>query len=143
MMKDPLDLEENPYDVLNLPPEATPAEVHQALPRFMRDRRNVPRLGKAQEAIRKLKAPAERAGVDIWLYQIDMPAAEGGQVDEDFPLGDYLKPILIPLEQSYVGLNDETGEAQAPRVEFPPLAVPYLDRYCWGEQRDWPVRFDR
>ena len=142
-MKDPLDLGENPYDVLNLPPEATPAEVHQALPRFMRDRRNAPRLGKAQEAIRKLKAPAERAGVDIWFYQIDMPPTAGGGIAEDFPLGDYTKPNLVPLEKAYVGLNDEAREAPEPRIEFPPLAVPYLERFRWGSRTEWRVRFDR
>ena len=143
MMRDPLDLAENPYDVLNLSTDATPAEVHQALPRFMRDRRNAPRLGKAQEAIRKLKAPAERVAIDIWFYQINMPTAAEGGVAEDFPLGDDAKPNLLPLENAYAGLEDEVRAAPAPQIEFPPLPIPYLERYRWGEQREWRVRFDR
>ena len=61
MFKDPFQLEETPYDLLGLEPNASPKEVQEALPRFMRDRKNLPRLALAQQAIRKLKTPADRA----------------------------------------------------------------------------------
>jgi hypothetical protein len=71
MFKDPFQTGETPYEVLGLEPNASPAEVQGSLPRFMRDRKNLPRLAIAQQAIRKLKTPADRAQVDIWLYNVN------------------------------------------------------------------------
>jgi len=51
MFKDPNQVEETPYELLGLEPTASPKQVHEALPRFMRDRRNLPRLALAQQAI--------------------------------------------------------------------------------------------
>src|SRR5260370_32914618 len=78
MFKDPFQLEETPYDLLRLEPNASPKEVQEALPRFMRDRKNLPRLALAQQAIRKLKTPADRAMVDIWLYNVEAAPEEAG-----------------------------------------------------------------
>jgi hypothetical protein len=73
--KDPLDRRETPYETLGLTPEASPAEVQAALARFLRDRKNLPRLAIAQQALRTLKTPADRAAVDILLYSAEAPAA--------------------------------------------------------------------
>src|SRR5260370_35952377 len=70
MFKDPFQLEETPYDLLRLEPNASPKEVQEALPRFMRDRKNLPRLALAQQSIRKMKTPADRSMVDIWSYNV-------------------------------------------------------------------------
>jgi hypothetical protein len=84
MLKDPNHQDETPYELLGVALEASPGSVHQALPRFMRDRRNIPRLGRAQEAVKKLKNARERAEIDIWFYEIeavDPAAASDGQLD--------------------------------------------------------------
>src|SRR2546430_8473283 len=78
MFKDPFQTEETPYDLLGLEPDASPKEVQEALPRFMRDRKNLPRLALAQQAIRKLKTPADRAMVDIWLYNVEAAPEQAG-----------------------------------------------------------------
>src|SRR5258707_1614969 len=78
MFKDPFQIEETPYDLLGLEPNASPKEVQEALPRFMRDRKNLPRLALAQQAIRKLKTPADRAMVDIWLYNVEAAPEQAG-----------------------------------------------------------------
>jgi len=93
--KDPLQTEETPYDTLGLQPGASPTEVEASLARFLRDRGNLPRLAIAQEALRKLKTPAERARVDLGMYQVD--AASG----EDPP-----QVPCYPVEELY---SDLTG----------------------------------
>jgi hypothetical protein len=71
IFKDPLQTEETPYETLDLEPDASPTEIGVALARFLRDRKNLPRLAIGQQALRKLKTPIERARVDIGLYRVD------------------------------------------------------------------------
>jgi hypothetical protein len=80
LFKDTFQVEETPYEVLGLDPGASPADIQAALPRFMRDRKNLPRLAVAQQALRKLKAPADRAQVDIWLYSVETEAQKAPDV---------------------------------------------------------------
>jgi hypothetical protein len=100
VFKDPFQSDETPYEVLGLEPTASPAEVQGSLPRFMRDRKNLPRLAIAQQALRKLKTPADRAQVDIWLYNVDIELVEASpEVD--------IRPLpCCPADQLY---SDATG----------------------------------
>ena len=107
MFKDPFQLEETPYDLLGLEPNASPKEVQEALPRFMRDRKNLPRLALAQQAIRKLKTPADRAMVDIWLYNVEAAPEEArADVDLGQALAGFRKVPCYPVEELY---SDLTG----------------------------------
>src|SRR5260370_36650988 len=100
MFKDPFQLEETPYDLLRLEPNASPKEVQEALPRFMRDRKNLPRLALAQQAIRKLKTPADRAMVDIWLYNVEAaPEQAGPEVELGEGRGGLRKGPCYPAEE--------------------------------------------
>src|SRR5258707_15344249 len=106
MFKDPFQIEETPYDLLGLEPNASPKEVQEALPRFMRDRKNLPRLALAQQAIRKLKTPADRAMVDIWLYNVEAAPEQAGTVVElGAALGGFRKGPLYPGEELYFDLT--------------------------------------
>lgn len=69
MIKDPLFNEETPYDILGVPPHANHNEVHQALPRFMRDKKNVARIGKAQDAVKKLGIQMSEASLTSFTIQ--------------------------------------------------------------------------
>jgi hypothetical protein len=71
IFKDPLDTGETPYETLGFEPDASPAEIEASFARFLNDRNNLPRLAAAEEALRKLKTPAERARVDLGLYRVD------------------------------------------------------------------------
>jgi hypothetical protein len=107
VFKDPFQPEETPYEILGLDPGATPAEVQGSLPRFMRDRKNLPRLAIAQQALRKLKTPADRAQVDIWLYNLEIePAQPGPEIDIHATLAGLLKIPCYPVEELY---SDVTG----------------------------------
>src|SRR5215471_20116003 len=86
IFKDPLQVEETPYEILGLQPDASPADIQAALPRFMRDRKNLPRLAIAQQALRKLKTPADRAQIDIWLYSVEIETISlESSHEEDLP----------------------------------------------------------
>jgi hypothetical protein len=107
VFKDPFQPDETAYEVLGLEPSASPADVQASLPRFMRDRKNLPRLAIAQQAIRKLKTPADRAQVDIWLYNVEIePVQPGPEVDIRAALAGLLKIPRYPVDEPY---SDATG----------------------------------
>jgi len=100
MFKDPFQPGETPYDILGLQPDASPAEVQESLPRFMRDRKNLPRLAIAQQALRKLKTAPDRAQVDIWLYDVDTQSADVVSAHSDLP-----KIAPCPVDELYSDLS--------------------------------------
>jgi hypothetical protein len=85
VFKDPAHTVQTPYELLNLPFEPSRDAVHKALPAFMRDRRNIPKLGQAREAVQKLQSVMARAAIDIWMYQVDAPAEAAGAVTPAAP----------------------------------------------------------
>ncbi len=78
MIKDPLHQIETPYEILDVDPNSSHNKVHQALPKFMHDKRNLRRLTKAMDASKSLKNPLTRISIDILYYCI------GKIEDKDF-----------------------------------------------------------
>ncbi len=127
MIKDPKHETETPYELLGLSPDASPAEVHQALPRFMRDRRNIPRLGKAQEAVKKLKNARERAEVDIWFYEIENsgPSGEGAPLAID----EFRQVPCWPPESLDSDLESAGSPPELPEIVFMRPKIADSNRY--------------
>jgi len=109
MIKDPLNTAETPYDLLDLDPGASHSEVHQALPRFMRNRKNLPRLGKANDAVRKLRDPKERLEIDFFYYTIgNMSEEEVQEVKElDSLLPENISVPTLSVKDFYSDLEKE------------------------------------
>lgn len=116
MIKDPNHTLETPYELLGLPMEAPLADVRQALPRFMRDRRKLARLGLAQEAARKLQSAAARARIDIWFYLLEVPASDGPDaapkplVLDEFRSAPVVTPAALFCDLEGADLTTETRE---------------------------------
>ena len=72
MIKDPLFLEETPYELLELDLNTPIMDIHQALAKFMKNKKNIPKIGKAQEAIKKLKSVEDRIAIDLMFYSIEV-----------------------------------------------------------------------
>ena len=144
MFKDPFQTEETPYEVLGLPPNASPADVQASLPRFMRDRKNLPRLAIAQQAIRKLKTPADRAQVDIWLYNVNAgPQLGGPEVDIRQELADLLTVPCYPAEELYCDLNGLDLSKERREIEFQQMQIEELKYYDEFSAIDPAPEFDR
>jgi hypothetical protein len=127
IFKDPLDAEETPYETLGLQPDASQAETQASLARFMRDRKNLPRLAIAQQALRKLKTPTERARVDLGLYCVDTTVGE-----------DLVQVPHYPVEELY---SDLTGLDVA--KEIAEIQGHELRRYDESGLIDLTPDFDR
>jgi hypothetical protein len=144
MFKDPFQLEETPYELLGLAPNASPKEIQEALPRFMRDRKNLPRLALAQQAIRKLKAPGERALVDIWLYNVEAaPEQAGPDVDMGQALAPFRNVPCYAVEDLYSDLTGLDLSKEKREIEFKQMQIEDLKHYGELSLVDLTPEFDR
>src|SRR5262245_42282100 len=144
MFKDPSQTEETPYELLGLQPNASPKEIQEALPRFMRDRKNLPRLSLAQQAIRKLKSPAARAQVDLWLYNVEAaPEQAGPPVDMGAALADFRKVPCYPAEELYSDLTGLDPAKEQREIKFKKIQFADLAQYDERSQLDLTPEFDR
>ncbi|MBM3318230.1 MAG: hypothetical protein FJY75_10320 [Candidatus Eisenbacteria bacterium] len=116
MIKDPNHTQETPYELLGLLEEAPLADVRQALPRFMRDRRKLARLGLAQEAARKLQSAAARARIDIWFYLLEVPESDRTEVAptplvlDEFRFAPVATPAALYCDLEGTDLTTETRD---------------------------------
>ena len=144
MFKDPYQTEESPYELLGLEPNASPKEIQEALPRFMRDRKNLPRLALAQQAIRRLKAPQDRAQVDIWLYNVEAaPEQAGPEVDMGQALAGFRKVLCYPVEELYSDLTGLDLAKEQREIQFKEMQIDDLKHYDELSLVDLTPEFDR
>jgi hypothetical protein len=112
MLKDPNNNAVTPYELLGLGPDAPSKEVQQALPRFVRDRKNGARVGQAQEAVRKLQNARARAAIDIWFYHLDVSQMEAAiEGPAPLKLDDFYQVPVIAPEELHCDLEKSVMEA--------------------------------
>ncbi len=68
MFKDPLFLEETPYEILNLDPDASIGDINKALQDFIKDKANRARLNKGMTANKMLRDSKVRISIDVLYY---------------------------------------------------------------------------
>jgi hypothetical protein len=132
VFKDPFQPDQTPYEILGLDPGASPAEVQASLARFMRDRKNLPRLAIAQQAIRKLKTPSDRAQVDLWLYNVEIePIEPSPEVDIRPMLAGLWKVPCYSADDLYsdaAGLDPSQEKSEIEFQEMPIDDIPEFER---------------
>lgn len=72
MYKDPQYTELNPYDFLGVETSRPMLNMHKALVDFMRNNRDISKIGTAQAYIQKLKSAKERIVYDLMYYSLDV-----------------------------------------------------------------------
>jgi hypothetical protein len=132
MIKDPLHNKETPYDILDVTPYADHNEVHQALPRFMRNRKNVARygIGLAQEAVKRLKNPKDRIYIDIFYYSIgEMPETLDDKELTDFNINEFLSVPCVKEEDIFTDLDKTDFSDEFADIQFNKVKLSDLNRY--------------
>lgn len=72
MYKDPQNTELNPYEFLGVETSRPMLNMHKALVDFMRNNRDISKIGTAQAYIQKLKSVKERIVYDLMYYSLDV-----------------------------------------------------------------------
>lgn len=132
MIKDPLHKEETPYDILGLTPYANHNDVHQSLPRFMRDRKKVVKYGiaLAQEASRRLKNPKDRIYIDIFYYSVgEMPVTLDDKGSTEFNVNEFLSIPYIKEEDIFTDLDKIDFSDEFAEFHFNKIKLSELKRY--------------
>jgi hypothetical protein len=111
MIKDPLNTQETPYDILDLDMNIPMSDIHQALPRFMKKNKVVSKISIAQEAIRKLKSIQDRITFDITYYALDFIESSSVSSLCDIPVL-VSKQISVPVLSSPDYIRDFMAEKE-------------------------------
>jgi len=143
MLKDPLHQQDTPYDLVDLHPNATPAEVHQALPNFMRRRENIPRLPMAMQAVQQLKDVRARMAADLMYYSLDGLKLDETAEPPSLVLDDFLRVPHLSLEELYCDLSLENFEGDLEEIAFHDFSLKPVSYF--GGPRDYrlDVQLDR
>ncbi|HWQ03030.1 MAG TPA: hypothetical protein VNL38_00990 [Candidatus Nitrosotenuis sp.] len=129
MIKDPCHREETAYDLLELPPNCTDAQIKQALVRFMRNPKNRTRLQEAQQADMRLRTPAERAWINLWYYRVDTSVVETSDAEFQAALQEFRALPVLPPTALYTDI-DAADCAQGQReIQFSKMRLLDLRRY--------------
>jgi hypothetical protein len=130
MIKDPFHQEETPYELLKLEPFVSQNEVHSALPRFMKDKKNIPKLGKAQEAIKKLNNPRVRMAIDILYYNIGNIEIENvGKVDIQSIIDSLISVPRFPEEEFYIDLKKKNYSDDIMEIKERKIVISDITKY--------------
>jgi hypothetical protein len=120
MIKDPLNIQETPYDILEIDVNTPMLDIHKALPRFMKKNKVVSKIAVAQEAIRKLKSIQERLVYDMTYYSLDIMETNSIESLCDIS-GQALKQIAAPLfnpSDFLTDLNSRQDIIELPEIHF-------------------------
>lgn len=132
MIKDPLYKEETPYDILGLTPYANHNDVHQALPKFMRDRKKVAKygIGLAQDAVKRLKNPNDRVYIDILYYSKgEMPSTLDDKEIEDFSVDEFISVPCIKEDEIFTDISSADFSDEFNEISFNKIKLSQLNRY--------------
>lgn len=142
-MRDPLDKRIRPYDILQLSPDATLAEVNAAYTRLCADRANFRRRQEITDAWQRLRRVQTRLEEDVWYYQVPLPAQ--AQFEGEAPSGPpVIEPQLPPITLGRELTDLHQGRAarlQTP-IRFRQVELSYISRYYDAPIRPDHVSFD-
>ena len=130
IIKDPLNNEETPYDLLGLDPNAPHGDVLQAFPKFVKNPANRTKIAKAQEAVRKLMNAGDRIAVDILYYRLGKIESDVGEIPD---LVSYLQDLMaVPAlneNELYSDLIKEDFSEDYREISFSNVKVIELKGY--------------
>ena len=144
MIKDPLNTQLTPYDILDLDVNTPMSDIHQALPRFMKKNKIVSKISIAQEAIRRLKNIQDRLAFDITYYAVDV--IESGSINSLCDISALVtKQISIPVFNSPDYLSDILAENESndlPEFNCQPINIDYLNNYHIKDKVDLFITYE-
>ena len=114
-MKDPLQRKETPYDILDLPMDASPAEINRAMPKVIKKRTK--NLQQVQAALRSIKNIKSRIEVDIFYYALsDIENKRQPILDVD--VNDFLEMPTIGIEDAFTDLDKKDFSDEFMEIRF-------------------------
>jgi hypothetical protein len=144
LLKDPFHTEETPYELLGVDPAVRPTELQAALTRFLQDRRNLPKLGRAQEAVKSLKNIEARLSLDILFYRLER-APDNHFEPEDLraKLEAFVHAPDAPDETLYSDLEKKDFSNDFSEIKFNAIQFRELNKYDGLDAIKLTVPFDK
>ena len=115
-MKDPLQQEKTPYEILDISSDTPPVEINKALPKYIK-KNGTKNLPQAQAAMKELKDINKRTKVDFFHYVLNGNENEGTPV-LDIDINNYLEIPVLRIEDIFTDLDKEDFSDEFMEIKF-------------------------
>lgn len=139
-MKDPLDKEDTPYDILSIDRNATPEEIHKALGEFLKKGKNIQQ---GMNAARKLRSVRDRIEVDIFYYVLGEIEINKEPSELNIDVQDFLDVPILEIDDAFTDLNRDDFSEDFKEINFRPLKINDLEKYNDLTKCKMEVVFDK
>lgn len=139
-MKDPLDKEDTPYDILSIDRNASPEEIHKALGEFLKKGKNIQQ---GMNAARKLRRVRDRIEVDIFYYVLGEIEISKEPSELNIDVQDFLDVPILEIDDAFTDLNRDDFSEDFKEINFRPLKINDLEKYNDLRECKMEVVFDK
>ena len=139
-MKDPLDKEDTPYDILSIDRNATPKEIQKALGEFLKKGKNIQQ---GMNAARKLRSVRDRIEVDIFYYVLGEIEISKEPSELNIDVQDFLDVPILEIDDAFTDLNRDDFSEDFKEINFRPLKINDLEKYNDLRECKMEVVFDK
>lgn len=139
-MKDPLDKEDTPYDILSIDRNATPKEIQKALGEFLKKGKNIQQ---GMNAARKLRSVRDRIEVDIFYYVLGEIEISKEPSELNIDVQDFLDVPILEIDDAFTDLNRDDFSEDFKEINFRPLKINDLEKYNELMECKMEVVFDK
>lgn len=139
-MKDPLDKEDTPYDILSIDRNASPKEIQKALGEFLKKGKNIQQ---GMNAARRLRSVRDRIEVDIFYYVLGEIEISKEPSELNIDVQDFLDVPILEIDDAFTDLNRDDFSEDFKEINFRPLKINDLGKYNDLRECKMEVVFDK
>jgi hypothetical protein len=138
-MKDPLDKELSPYEILGISPDSSQREIQQALGKLLHSGK---KIGEGVKARHTLSNIHERLEIDLFSYSFEDLKDETLPVEESFNIQDYCEVPEPDANELFPDLIRDNHADDFSRITYHDLNMQRIDAYDTHPEYDLKEEFD-
>jgi hypothetical protein len=138
-MKDPLETEPSPYEILGISPDASQREINQALPAYLRSGKPADAGVRARH---RLSSLTERLETDLFSYPFEEIRSDALPVDDSVTIGNYCDTPEPDAYELFPDLNRTDYSDDFGRITFRDVSIDRIDAFDAHPEYDIGEEFD-
>lgn len=139
-MKDPLEQESSPYEILEIPTDASQTEIDKALAKYLHARKK-PDVG--VKARHRLSNLVERLEIDLFSYPFEEIQAESLPAEEEPDIREYCEIPEPDTHEIFPDLCRSDYSAEFGPITYNDVSLDRTDAYDTPVKCDLEEEFDR
>lgn len=138
-MKDPLEKDLSPYEILGVSPNASQREIQQELGKLLHSRKNI---GDGVKAYHMLSNIVDRLEIDLFSYSFEEIKGDAFPVEENFNISDYCEIPEPDANDLFPDLNKKDYSDEFSQISFNDVSLHRIDAYDTHPECDLEEEFD-